>query len=91
MVVDYIETFADEMIFGGEDDPVLSISSDAELEEVLDIAIRKEMESVMFYLGMKEAVRDDQARRKVDQIIWEELSHYAALKTELARLRGKLN
>ena len=91
MVVDFLNVFADDVIFGGDDDPLGSITGDEAIEDVLDIAIRKEMESVMFYLGMKEAVRDDIDRRMVDQIIWEELSHFAALKNKLANLEGKLN
>ncbi|MCX6647222.1 MAG: ferritin family protein [bacterium] len=91
MVVDYLGVFSDEIIFGDDDDPLVSLTGEESLDEVLDIAVRKEMESVMFYLGMKEAVRDEHERNKIDQIIWEELGHFASLKNELAKLKGKLN
>lgn len=91
MLHEYLNAFADSALFNEKRDPLAKVTGDEDLEHVLDGAIRREMESVMFYLGMKDAVKDDSERGNIDRIIQEEMNHYHSLKAELARLRGKLN
>ncbi len=91
MLHEYLNAFADSALFNEERDPLAKVTGDEDIEHVLDGAIRREMESVMFYLGMKDAVKDDSERKNIDRIIREEMNHYHSLKAELARLRGKLN
>lgn len=51
------------------------------------MAIGLEKDSIVFYLGMKEAVPQRSGRDKIEGIIKEEMRHMATLSRELETLR----
>lgn len=55
-------------------------------EEILRIALRAEKDSTLFYLGLREALKDPGDVKMIDAIIAEEMSHIAELNVIFARL-----
>jgi len=50
---------------------------------ILKAAIQAEKDSIVFYLGMKEAVAQDKGKALIDEIIKEEMGHIRLLSREL--------
>ncbi len=64
---------APDMKFTGKETP----------EEILKIALKAEQTSINFYLGIKEFVKSDLDKEKIEQIIREEMGHLAQLQKNL--------
>ncbi len=77
----YIRALADTRVFF---EKKIDISS---MEEILKAAIVAEKDSIIFYLGMKNAVPERLGRGKIDIIIEEEMSHITLLSNELLALK----
>jgi rubrerythrin len=56
------------------------------MEKILKAAIEAEKDSIVFYLGMKNAVPEDLGRTRLDDIIKEEMNHVRLLSRELVKL-----
>ena len=50
---------------------------------ILKDAITAEKDSIVFYLGMRDAIAGDLGRRRLDDIIKEEMGHIRLLSKEL--------
>jgi len=50
------------------------------------MALEREKDAIVFYLGLKEAVAENLGRNDVDLIIKEEMSHITYISEELAKL-----
>jgi rubrerythrin len=59
----------------------------ASLEEILKDAITAEKDSIVFYLGMREAVPEKAGRDRLDEVIKEEMGHIRQLSKELVSLK----
>ena len=57
------------------------------MEDILRTAIEKEKDSIVFYLVIKEMVKEGWCRDRIYGIIKEEMSHIGALSMELAALK----
>ncbi len=79
--VAYLKALADTRVFFEKD---LDTSS---MEAILKDAITAEKDSIVFYLGMKEAVPREKGKARLEDIIKEEMSHIRLLSGELARLK----
>jgi rubrerythrin len=77
----YLKALADMRVFF---DKKMDTSS---LEGILKEAIGAEKDSIVFYLGMKEAVPEHLGRNRVEAIIREEMGHIRLLSAELAALK----
>ncbi len=86
----YLKAWADGHVFDVRAHPAEKIKGKEKPEEILIWAINQEKESIVFYLGMKEAVPERLGRKKVDEIIKEEMSHIALLSKELETMRHQL-
>lgn len=75
--VGYLRALADTRVFFEKE---LDTSS---MEGVLKDAISAEKDSIVFYLGMKDAVPPDLGKDKIDAIIKEEMSHIRLLSKKL--------
>ena len=71
--VQYLRALADTRVFF---DKEIDVSS---LENILKDAIQAEKDSIVFYLGMKEAVPENMGKKKLDAIIKEEMGHIRLL------------
>lgn len=82
----YLQALADKNVFDVDADPVELLGEDANLEDILRMAIGLEKDSIVFYVGLKEALGDRSNKDKVDQILQEEMGHVSTLRRELTRL-----
>jgi rubrerythrin len=57
------------------------------MKEILMSAIEAEKDSIVFYLGMKEAVPEKSGRNKIEAIIKEEMGHIRILSSQLSGLK----
>ncbi|MGB5615220.1 MAG: ferritin family protein [Desulfobacterales bacterium] len=57
------------------------------MEKVLKAAIEAEKDSIVFYLGMKNAVPEKLGQDRIEGIIKEEMGHIRLLSRELAQLK----
>lgn len=73
----YLRALADTRVFFEKE---LDISS---MEKILKTAISAEKDSIVFYLGMKDAVPENLGKDKIDAIIKEEMGHIKLLSKEL--------
>jgi rubrerythrin len=74
----YLKTFADHHIFNKENTGQLLAAKMRSPEEILNFAIRIELESMFFYMEAKHYVPKTQTE-VIDRIVEEERSHYLKL------------
>lgn len=77
----YLRALADTRVFFQK---TVDTSS---MREILKAAIEAEKDSIVFYLGMKEAVPEKFGKRRLDTIIKEEMGHIRMLSKELMALK----
>ena len=79
--VKYLQALADTRVFFEK-----SIDTSS-LEAVLKDAITAEKDSIVFYLGMREAVPENLGRKRLDDVIQEEMGHIRLLSKSLTALK----
>jgi rubrerythrin len=77
----YLRSLADTRVFF---EKKIDTSS---LKEILKAAIEAEKDSIVFYLGMKEAVPEKLGKQRLEGIIKEEMGHIRLLGKELVAIR----
>jgi rubrerythrin len=82
----YLRVMADGHVFIIKDDPADLLAGRDKAEDVLNLAIGMEKDSIAFYVGLKEGVSRKAGKDKIDAIIREEMSHIAILNKRLAGL-----
>jgi rubrerythrin len=82
----YLQNMAGGYVFDTKTDPSAKLSGKETLAEVLKIAIGLEKDSIVFYLGIRDAVPRKAGRDKVDAIIAEEMKHVTMLSDELKKV-----
>lgn len=88
LAAQYLQAIADGKVFDYKKDPSEILSGGKTLEEILNIAISLEKDSIVFYIGLKDMVTDKNGKEKIDFIINEEKQHIVLLSNQLAA-RGK--
>ena len=87
----YLKALADSRVFVERQIPDLGAladrSDDEIMQEVLKFAIGAEKESIVFYLGMKDAVPEGLGKSRLDAIIKEEMGHIRLLSNRLVSIR----
>ena len=78
----YLKALADTRVFFEKE---MNTSS---LEAILKDAVVAEKDSIVFYLGMRDAVPEKMGRGRLDDIIKEEMNHIRLLSLELKALKG---
>jgi len=73
----YLRALADTRIFYEKNIDITSF------KEILKSAINAEKDSIVFYLGIKDAVPESFGKNKLDKIIKEEMGHISLLSKEL--------
>jgi rubrerythrin len=79
--VNYLRALADTRVFFEKQ---IDLSS---MQTILKDAITAEKDSIVFYLGMRDAVPVGKGRKRLDAIIKEEMGHIRMLSSELAALK----
>lgn len=85
---EYLKAFADGYVFPIDKGPEEIFKGDESLSDVIDIAIQREKDSIVFYLGLKDIVPPRLGKDKIDGIIREEMSHITILSNLKAHLKG---
>lgn len=75
----YLAAMADEHGGEGSKDAADALKGDESIDEIIDIAIGMEKESIVFYIGMKDFVPPKYGQDKLDTIINEERRHIIQL------------
>ncbi len=57
------------------------LNGNESLSDIFKMALDKEKDSVVFYVGLKEMVASDYGKSQIDKIIKEELKHIAIIQT----------
>ncbi len=78
----YLRALADTRVFFEKEIDVTSMKA------ILKSAITAEKDSIVFYLGMKEAVAENIGKGRIDHIIKEEMGHIKLLSGKLAAYRA---
>lgn len=84
----YLKAIAGGYVFKKGVDPAAELTGNESLEQILGIAIRLEKDSIVFYVGIKEAVPPHLGRDRVEAILKEEMIHVSMLSERLRELRG---
>ena len=79
----YLQTMADGKGYEGKISLDIPLSGDESMEEIINIAIGAERNSVVFYVGLKSLIKTETSRAQVDKIIAEEMGHIAILQQKL--------
>jgi len=82
----YLQAMADARGTEGKISTNFTLTGEESIEEILNIGINAERNSVCFYTGMKELVPSAAGKEQVDTIIKEELSHIGILLKKLQTL-----
>ncbi len=82
----YLQAMADARGTEGRISVAQPLTGKESLEEILQIALNAEKNSVCFYIGLKNLVPSDSGKEQVDKIIKEEMAHIAILQTKLTAL-----
>lgn len=80
----YLRTFADGVVY--TDDPVTLFGDAPELRNILNIALDRERDSIIFYFGMRHYVPEALGLDKLDHVILEEYSHVNMIEKQIAKL-----
>jgi rubrerythrin len=83
----YVQAMADGYVFNVRDDPSTTLTGDESVEQLFEMALGREKEAVVFYVGLKAAVPAEVGQDKIDRIIGEELGHIGILSRQLAKRR----
>ena len=82
----YLRVMADGHVFDVKADPLEKMKGQQKPQDILQIAIGIEKDSIAFYAGLKEFVSVKAGKDKVEAIINEEFGHIATLQNNLAGL-----
>jgi len=80
----YLRAMAEGIIFDVKVDPQKVLAEQKSMQDILKMAIEFEKDSIVFYLGMKNAVPKRLGKDKIDDIIKEEMSHIVILGRQLS-------
>ncbi len=81
----YLQAMADGKVFAF--DPAEALSGQEPMEEILDVAIGLEKDSIVFYQSMKDVVPAAAGKEKLDGIIRQEIGHILDLTKQLEALK----
>lgn len=84
----YLQALADDRGSEGKRNRMEELTGRESTQELLEIAIEAEKNSILYYVGLKPLVSERTGKDKVEGIIREEVRHAADLRRELAALKS---
>ena len=75
----YLQAMANGHVFDLKKDPSQQLTGEETINDVLEMAIAAEKDSIIFYLGLRDFVPATAGRDKIEAIIKEEMSHITIL------------
>ena len=82
----YLQSMADSKGYEGMKSPTAKLTGNESMQELCEIAIGAERNSVLYYVGLKDLVSARAGKDKVEAIIAEEVKHIADLRRRLNAL-----
>ncbi len=82
----YLREIAGGRGWEGKASPADELTGNESMDEILEIAIAAEKDSINFYLGIKESIDSDKDKEAVEAIIREEMEHVAKLTKYLSNV-----
>lgn len=83
----YLQVVASGHVFDLKKDMTELLTGKESVEEILDMAIQAEKDSIAFFTGLKKLVPEPRGKEKVDEIIAEEMKHIVILNQKLSALK----
>jgi len=83
----YLKGMASQAVFTSKMDPVEIIGHNPSFRRILDIALEREKDAVVFYAGIKRFVPASLGSDKIEAIMQEEVAHVAMITQRLAELK----
>lgn len=84
----YLKVMADDHVFRQKGMKAAEMVSGRSTQEIIDMAIRFEKDSLLFFLGLERLVTPRLGRDKVFKVIDEEIGHISYLERQRRRLEG---
>ena len=84
--VAYLRATADSHIFKSSADPMSVLSTNADAREILELALRFEKDSVVFFLGVSDMVPERLGKTDVMELAKQEQAHIALIQRTLSQL-----
>jgi rubrerythrin len=84
----YLQAMADAHGTEGRISVAQPLTGKESLEEIIEIALKSEKNSICFYLGIKDLVPSDSSKEQVSKIIKEEMGHIVVLQKKLSTLNN---
>ena len=75
----YLQAMEGLDVFTAKEDSMDELTGNERMKEVLKIALRKEKDSIIYFLALKAFVPTEIGKKKINDIIEEELRHIAIL------------
>ena len=83
----YLRAIADGFVFKFNEDPSERLSGKEGMEDILNMALGLERDSIAFYTGIREAVPDELGKDKIKDILTEEMGHVRLLTEKLESMK----
>ncbi len=75
----YLRSLADRRVFDLTSDPTAWLTGAETMEQLLEFALAKEKDSIIFYTGLRDLVPPEVGRERMEEIIREEMAHISIL------------
>ncbi|RKY07028.1 MAG: rubrerythrin, partial [Planctomycetota bacterium] len=85
-VAQYLQTMADFHGIEGKASSTEKLTGNESVAEILKIAIQAEKNSIAFYVGIKDMLTSKSGKRKIRDIIIEEMAHVSTIGGKLQAL-----
>ena len=76
---EFLKGMADKYVFNPKEDPMKVLTPGADPKRILDAAIEREKDSIIFYEGIKAMVPEKFGVKRIDEIIGQEMGHIIIL------------
>jgi rubrerythrin len=84
--VGYLHTIADSHVFNTREPVTDHLRGSEPLDKIILTALNFEKDTLVYFLGLKDLIREEIARGQVDKIIYEEVGHIGELFEMLRKL-----
>jgi rubrerythrin len=84
----YLKATADNHVFIRNSDMEALAAGCKTPQDIMNIALSFEKDSVVFYASVREAVAEGQGKAEIEQLIHEELTHIGFLTRELQKIKA---
>ena len=83
----YLHAMADGHVFDLKEDSSQNLTGSETTEDILEMALKAERNSIAFYVGLKEFVPTEVGKAKVEDVIAEEMRHIVTLNQNINYLK----